>query len=802
MRIFKSGLILFLLSGVCNVVLGQKSEQFPFINENYKSFQFCNKEAKLIISKETGQIQVAGNDGKIHYSEYRKPSFLINDQWVTPNDFKILETVDNNKVVLSVLPTKEYQIKLSIERASTYGFSLKYYLDEGNFSEIKGTVKLNPVEEIYGFGESWNGHLAQRGQKIKIWDKGGTPDECAWMPYFVSTNNYTFSIDYGGEVNFDVGQLKSDELTFDLSASELSYTILIGENLASSVQNFVALHGMPSKPPRWSFEPWFWLMSDPDIPDGRPSTLRGYQNLEMVKKLKEMNIPVGVTWFEPPWQDARTSFIPNTEFTPDLKGLIKELDDLGVKTLAWTVPYTNPEASNYAEAVEKRYLVRKANSERDKGKVKISKSGELAGTYYNFIDYFNPEASTWWQKQIEQAIDLGLKGFKLDAGQGLPNDAILYEGREGKDVHNSYALEYNRVFHEVLSKKMGDDFLMIPRAAWIGSWAQTNSKWPGDLSASFAANGLPSSVLSSLSLSFSGIPFVSTDIGGFEGRPSPDNVWIRWAQFGAFLPGMQTLNMPWWYPEELMDHFRYLAWLHTDLIPYWETLANLAHKDGTPICKPLVFDYQKDQNTWRVENEFTVGEYILVAPFTDERPYRDVYLPEGTWFDFWNEDVKYDGKTTLNWGDEEFTRKWEFPVFVKEGAVIPLEIKNDVIGFGNEYSSEFITLAIWPEAEAENKFILNDREGEVPIVTNWKNKNELKISWTDSSKDYLLRVHLSENITPEKIYSGNQQLQYSNSYEAFCKAKSNVCFFDGESNNLWVKAINKKNIGLIKVELK
>ena len=116
------------------------------------------------------------NNGDIHYAEYRKPSFLIDGQWITPNNYKLLET-KGEKAVLSVFSTNNCQINLSVEKASDYGFNLKYYCEEGTISEIKGTVKLNPVEEIFGFGENWNEHLAQRGQKIKIWDKSGTPDE-------------------------------------------------------------------------------------------------------------------------------------------------------------------------------------------------------------------------------------------------------------------------------------------------------------------------------------------------------------------------------------------------------------------------------------------------------------------------------------------------------------------------------------------------------------------------------------------------------------------------------------------------
>ncbi len=760
---------------------------------------FQNKSATLRLDKKNGQICLLDKNGKVHYSESKSPEFQIKGEYFSGADGLSVKQISEDLVEVVFLSATETKISLQIEKAGDFGFKLKYQLPA--MSYIKGAIKLYPVEEIYGFGETWNGQLAQRGESFEIWDKSGTPDECAWMPYFVSTNNYAFFINYGGAVKFDVGQSNSEKLTYEMRSNELEYTVLLGENIAHAVQNFVALTGMPAKPPRWSFEPWFWLMADPDIPGGDISTLRGAHFLEMVAKLKEMDIPVGVTWLEPPWQTARTTFIPNDEFCPDLKSLIKELGKQGVKTLAWTVPYTSPRASNWDEAVENGYLVGKPGGETDNSNIKITKSGELEGTFYNYIDYFNPDAFKWWQKQIGQAVDLGLKGFKLDAGQGLPSDGLLFGGRIGKDVHNSYALEYNRVFYESLKNKLGDDFLMIPRAAWIGSGACTNFKWPGDLSGSFANNGLPSSVYSSLSLAFSGIPFVSTDIGGFSDQPAPEDAWLRWAQFGAMLPGMQTLHMPWWYSEKAAGHFRYLTWLHTDLIPYWETLANEAHKTGTPICRPLVWDYQEDQNTWYVEDEFTVGEYLLVAPFMNPERMRDVYLPKGRWFDFWDDEILEGGQKTRwfkGWKDS----KWKFPVYVKEGAVIPMEIKNNVSGFGGEYSKGFITLAMWPQAGAENSFVLNDREGPVPVKTNWAKRDEINLSLTGSEKDYMFRIHLHNGLMPENIYLNKNKLRRYEAEEKFKGSGTDCWFYDPGTKKLWIKKFNNNKSGEISIKLK
>ena len=785
-----------------SITMGQVHKQLPFVEETSDAFIFFNAACQLFIDKKTWQIQLFDTDEKLHVAHNGEPYFFIEGNWVTTRNDGKLEAETEESALLSDYTTDGHALQFLVQNAGDYGFQIKISSPEEEILKTRCVIKLSPVEEIYGFGEVWNGHLAQRGQEIEIWDKSGTPDECAYMPYFVSTNNYVFFMNYGGFVRFDVGKRKSDELIYESTASELDITLVIGNDIASCVYHFLSIIGMPAKPPRWAFKPWFWLMGDPNKPKADIETLRGGHFIEMINKLNELDIPIGVTWFEPPWQDARSSFIPNTEFSPDLKKLIREIEDMDVRTLAWTVPYTTTEASNWKEAVELDLLVKKACGKEGHDPVKISVSGEVEGTYYNYIDYYNPQAREWWQEQIEQSLDLGLKGFKLDAAQDLPRDGVLFGGISGKDVHNSYALEYNRVFFESLQKKYNSDFLMVPRAAWVGSSVYTNFKWPGDLSTSFANNGLPSSVYSSLSLAFCGFPFVTTDIGGFSGRPPDENVWIRWAQFGSMLPGMETLNMPWWYSEKAIEHYRYLAWLHTDLSPYWETLANEAIETGAPICKPLVWNYQDDRDCWRIDDQFTVGNFLLVAPIVNHEKGRQVYLPEGRWIDFWNENKVFTGPCSVRWFKGRKEGKWKFPLYIKEGAVIPMEVSNDVTGFGSRESVGYITLAIWPEKYAKNDFVLNDLEGPVRFITDWFNRNEIKVSWDHSTKDYLFRIHLRNDQIPVKIMAGNETLKPFNSLISLQRAGTDGWFFNEEAMNIWIRKLYNKNSGALKIHLK
>lgn len=763
---------------------------------------------ELIIDKASWNIRVINNENESVFANGGPYSFYVEGRWVEVKDDK--ERAGNKLVIkgdtLLEMKVDDITFRLSVKKTSDYAYNIQINSPTHEIEKSSGVVTLNPVEEIYGFGEMWNGQVAQRGQSIKIWNRIGTPDECAYMPYYVSTNNYAFFLNYGGLVNFDVGKSRSDELIFDATSNGIDINIVLGESIASTVKNFFSIFGMPAKPPRWAFKPWFWLMADPFSPgdggssfypykiyvqpEGRLNTLKGEHFISTAKKFREMDIPVSVTWFEPPWQTARTSFIPNKSFSTDLKKLVEDLDQLGIKSLGWTVPYTTNESPNWSEGFNNGYLALKPDTVKVVAEsVKVNIFGEAIGTSDNYIDFYNPEASEWWQKEIEKSLELGLKGFKLDDGQDLAKDSKLHGGRLGADYHNSYGLEYNKTFYSALKKKYDDDFLMIPRSAWIGSSSYTNFKWPGDLTGTFSNSGLPYSVSSMLSLSFCGFPFLTTDIGGFVDKPSPERVWIRWAQFGAFTPGMQTLHMPWWYSPEAQEHYRYLSWLHTELVPLWNTLSKESQLTAAPITKPLVWDFQDDINTWRVDNEFTVGEVFLVAPVTDVKEHKEYYLPEGRWYYFWDDNIVLEGKQTLTW----LTYKeglYKFPLYIKEGAIIPMQVENNYTGFGNKESKEFITIVIYPKKEGLSSFLLDDTGNKVNFEV--KNMNEqLLVNWSNSDKDFLFRIHNDKSISPSKILNNDSELLPKfDGVGDFTKSARDGWFYDEKSNKTIVRIKN------------
>ncbi len=788
-------LIQTMLYLLISITLFAKNE----LQENDK-IVFQNKDVTFYLTEQPFKIIVRSFDDKAIFSSSETPSFKIGGKWMAVEKIVSINNPSNDRVEAVLRLTNGASAKLKINQNSPTFFHVEISTDEKNVTAVKGVNTLNPVEEIYGFGETWNGSVAQRGKSIDLWDVGGTPDECAYMPYYVSTKNYAFWLEYGGLVKFDVGKSNTTEIRWESMDSKIVFNLFIGNSVAESIQGFIKnTAGTLAKPPRWAFKPWAWLMHDPDKPGADISTLKGPHLIDMVNRFKEMDIPLGVTWMEPPWQTERTSFIANKKFDSDLKGTIRKLNEMGVKTLAWTVPYTLESSPNWQEAYDKNYLVG-IPDKRKTDKIKITHSGETRGRNYNYIDFTNPDAVKWWQSEIEKALDLGFVGFKLDDGQGLQKDAILYGNKRGADLHNSYAYYYNKAFYDLLKKRLGDDFLMIPRAAFTGSGSVTNFKWPGDLSVDFGKNGLPSSVFSTLSASLSGLPFLSTDIGGFDWLPASEEVWLRWAQFGAMLPGMQTLNMPWWYSEKAQQHYRYLSWLHTDLIPYWQSLGNMAVETGTPICRHLVWDYQDDIETWRIDDEFTVGEYLLVAPIIEHNHTRKVYFPEGRWYDFWDDSKIYEGKSWITYNKGGKDHLYRFPLYIREGAIIPLAVQNEVSGFGWKESADYITMAIWPKHNGESSFTLHDLENPVEFNVSQKDKN-IVIKWSESKKDYLLRIHTDKNSSPLKVLCGNNEneLQFFKTVEEFIKSKKDGVVYLAKKNKVIIRKNSDKNSGLVKI---
>jgi alpha-D-xyloside xylohydrolase len=211
-----------------------------------------------------------------------------------------------------------------------------------------------------------------------------------------------------------------------------------------------------------------------------------------------------------------------------------------------------------------------------------------------------------------------------------------------------------------------DQALLWARAAWAGS-QRYPVHWSGDGVARF--EDLACVLRSALSFGMSGFPFYSHDIGGFSGIPSPE-LYVRWTQFGLFSSHArchgEPPREPWAYGKAAEDIFRQYAELRYRLIPYIYSQAVECGKNSLPMVRALVLAFQDDPGVALIFDQYLFGESILVAPILDETNLRRVYLPPGTWVDYWT-------KKSLQgpaWISIQAPLE-VLPLYIRGGAILP-----------------------------------------------------------------------------------------------------------------------------------
>jgi len=323
------------------------------------------------------------------------------------------------------------------------------------------------------------------------------------------------------------------------------------------------------------------------------------------------------------------------------------------------------------------------------------------------VDFTNPKAAAWLSDQLRALVDSSnvatasgaqepvINGFKTDDGETGNKDhdyivksAAYADGRTGVEMKNGYCLEYHKTIWNVL----GPSGLLFARSGFTGTQAFPGG-WAGDNEPNFGdGNGLPSVIVAGLSAAMSGFAIWGHDIGGYQNtnfsNVSPANLFMRWAQFGCFSPLMQMHRQvfpdpkdfrqyPWGYGPEALDNYRFFARLHTQLFPYIYSYASVASTTGLPILRPLALLHQDDAKTFTLNHTYCFGNELLVAPVIQPTvepavTARTLYLPAGTWHDFWTQAV-HAGGPEITW---QSSNQQQFPLFVRDGAIVPMLLQS------------------------------------------------------------------------------------------------------------------------------
>ena len=380
--------------------------------------------------------------------------------------------------------------------------------------------------------------------------------------------------------------------------------------------------------------------------------------LEVAREYKRRNIPLDVIvadFFHWPKQgDWRF----DETYWPDPDAMIRELKEMGIELMVSVWPMVDFLSENYEEMKSRGLLTR------------VEKGVRIDSLYMGNTVHFdatNPEAREYvWDKIRQNYFDKGVRIFWLDEAE--PEYTVYdfenyrYFSGTNLEVGNIYPVMYAKGFFDGMKNEGMENIVNLLRCAWAGSQRYGALVWSGDIQSSFPS--MRCQIKAGLNMAIAGIPWWTTDIGGFFGGDSTDPAFhellVRWFEYGAFCPVMRLhgYRMPyqpqygttggaacvsgapneiWSYGKDVEKILERYIRIRENMRPYVRDLMRQAHEKGTPVMRPLFYDYPEDTASWDIEDEYMFGPDILVAPVTESRQSeREVYLPKGsTWTNAW-----------------------------------------------------------------------------------------------------------------------------------------------------------------------
>ena len=510
----------------------------------------------------------------------------------------------------------------------------------GNVYKLKVRFDSKSDEKLFGMGQYQQERMNLKGCNMELAHRNSQ----ASIPFVLSDNGYGFFWNNAaiGEVHFglDTTEWVAEE------TRQLDYWITAGLTPKDIVQNYMKVTGLPPMMPEYGLGYW-------------QCKLRYYnqeQVLDIAREYHKRNIKIDVIVIDyyhwPRCGDWR--FDP--EYFPDPKAMIKELNDMGIQCMVSIWPQVDIRSENFAEMKQQGLLVR-SHSGVD---VQMVFHGDNL-----FMDATNPATRQYvWDKCKKNYYDLGVRTFWLDEAEpeftGYDYENYQYHAGSVLQIGNIYPREYAKAFYEGQKQQGQDKIVNLIRCAWAGSQRYGTLVWSGDIMSNW--EDFRKQIVAGLQIGMAGIPWWTTDIGGFHGGDVREDdfkeLLIRWFQFGCYCPVMRMHgsrvphkeiinkagevrevtgadNEIWSFGEEAYEIMKHYIEVRESMRDYTRSLMEESSKTGAPIIRTLFYEFPNDEKAWNITDEYMYGSKILVAPVCHKGEVkRNVYLPAGSnWVD-------------------------------------------------------------------------------------------------------------------------------------------------------------------------
>ena len=547
-------------------------------------------------------------------------------------------------------------------------------------------------EGFFGLGQHQAGVWNYRGESVDISQDNSNIS----IPMLLSTNGYGLFWDNPSRSRFNNRFMQSLYISSEV-ADQIDYYFIYGPEFDKIIGAYRELTGAAPLFGKWAYG--FWQCKN------------RYQSqqelLEVAHKYRELHIPVDdivQDWF---WWKIMGDFEFNSRY-PDPKGMIDDLHDNHFHLMISVWPYFDPGSEVYREMDKLGYFI-------DRTKTAAFHPARMA-----LYDAFSPAARKYYWGLMENALfNLGADAWWLDTTE--PET----EGRETNllatsKVAISNGARYANLFPLMTTQAVYDGqraatsharVFILSRSAYAGIQRHATAAWSGDINSDWET--FKRQIPAGLNLMVSGVPYWTTDIGGFtDGNPDDPayrELFIRWFQYGAFCPIFRVhgtratgQNELWSYGAEAQEILTRYDTLRYRLMPYIYSLAWQVTNAGYTFMRPLVMDYRDDVTARNIGDQFMFGPALLVSPVTDPgEVQRRVYLPNTNWTNFWTGENQPGDRFVMAAAPRE-----TLPLFVRAGSIVPM---GPAMEYASQSAANPIELRVYPGADAE--FTLYEDDG-------------------------------------------------------------------------------------------
>ena len=609
----------------------------------------------LQVEKSEEEWLVKDSDGKLRARLNRK--LIAIDYWsdLLPAPRETLE--------LTFYPDGEKEIKISAYDqffpARHDAFALAFVEKDGQADRSTLSFHIEPDEKFVGTGERFtkldlSGHTFQ----LKNQDGQGVNNRRTYknVPFFMSSRMYGVFMHTSAYSKFSLADHSTRSAQLLVEEPSLDVFLIGGKTPEEILYEYRRLTGFPSMLPKWSFGTWM----------SRMTYFSADEVNDICSRLRKEDFPCDVIHLDTGW--FRTDWLCEWKFNPerfpDPKGFIQDLRKDGFKVSLWQMPYIARDAEQHDEARDNQYMCELKEAKQQGG------SNFSALDYAGTVDFTYPKAVDWYKGLLKNLLDMGVVCIKTDFGEDIHMEAN-YHAMEPEKLNNLYALLYQKAAYEITKEATGDGIVWA-RAGWAGC-QRYPLHWGGDSACSW--DGLAGSLKGGLHIGLSGFGFWSHDVPGFHSVPDfmnsvvPDDLYVRWTQFGVFSSHLRyhgtSKREPYEYPNIAGTVRKWLK-LRYALIPYLLEQSEKTTKTGYPVLRALIFHHPDDKLCWHIDDEYYFGDDFLVAPVMNSENMRDVYLPEGEWINFFTGEAVSGNR----WLNNLQIPLDEMPVWVKKGARI------------------------------------------------------------------------------------------------------------------------------------